>query len=140
MKLLSTVLVMTVTSCASDEAHDLFGAGKEDGAASVLSACASGIALPDVHVEGYVVHNPVPPQSHTGELIGEIDALSPMPVDLDAFASVDTHGALSQRGWLFSAHQGEQFQLQQLTCTVGPHAAVIYGPISTSCSAPLAPN
>jgi hypothetical protein len=123
-------VVATLAACSSSAADDA-GAASETSEGAQTS-CETGIVLPDVRVDGYVVDAPMPAQKSLGIVLGVLDERAPTSIDPPAMLAYTPATGLSRKGYTFEAKRGERFSIDSFT-SQGTHFEV-YGPVQ-SCHA-----
>jgi hypothetical protein len=127
---LSLVTVVgTLVACSSSGADHEDASEMSEGA---QTSCETGIALPDVSVQGYVVNNPVAPKKNLGIPLGVLDENEPTSIDPPTLISYADATGLQRRGWTFAAKRGERFSVGSFTSQ--STSFEVYGPVQ-SCSA-----
>ena len=122
---LVTLAAVTAAGCSSF-------AEQEDGVASETSeaaqtSCETGITLPEVAVQGYVVSDPVAPKKSLGVPLGVLDEHAPTSIDPFTMVSYSEATGLRRTGWTFQAKRGERFSVSS-----SPSLSIdldVYGPI-----------
>ncbi|MDB4939454.1 MAG: hypothetical protein JWP87_6426 [Labilithrix sp.] len=122
-------ILATVAACSSSA--DDGASPTSETSEGAQTSCETGIVLPDVAVEGYVVNipTPPPPQKSLGIVLGTLDERAPTSIDPPAMLSYDPVTGLSRKGYTFQAKRGERFSIGSFTSQ--STSFVVYGPVQT---------
>ena len=121
--LLVSVALLGACSSAADDGS------ATDTSEGAQTSCTTGIVLPDVHVEGYVVSDPVAPKKSLGVSLGVLDERAPTSIDPPAMVAYSDAAGLTRKGYEFHATRGERFSIDAFTSQgVGFE---VFGPIQT---------
>jgi hypothetical protein len=123
-------VVALLAACSSSAADDA-GAGT-DTSEGAQTSCETGIVLPDVAVEGYVVSDPVAAQKSMGTVLGVLDERAPTSIDPPAMIAYSPATGLQRKGYTFAAKRGERFSIDSFTSQ--STSFTVYGPVQ-SCHA-----
>lgn len=120
-------LVATVTTLVACSASAGDGGSTSDTTEGAQTSCTTGIILPDVAVEGYVVTTPVAPKPSLGVSLGALDERAPISFDPPATLSYSDATGLTRKGYEIVAKRGERFSIDSFTSQSVSFS--VFGPI-----------